>query len=201
MNRMGHPNGRPKPNHTTSLFKAKGNSDISQEHYLEETRKYIDKSHQSDSADSNSEASRPIAAQIQQKDLEMVNDYMVEDWKDTSGSGSQQTTRNKAKNSHKTKAKGSNGLGIKGSKNLKGPRNLKRPTFSFGSKNGRDVECSNPSSKNRLGYLVQEESGGDSRRGYSTDLCSTDRDLGLVRGRTGPSMEATVPHNSNEHHN
>lgn len=96
---------------------------------------------------------------------------------------------------------GSNGLGIKGSKNLKGPRNLKRPTFSFGSKNGRDVECSNPSSKNRLGYLVQEESGGDSRRGYSTDLCSTDRDLGLVRGRTGPSMEATVPHNSNEHHN
>ena len=54
----------------------------------------------------------------------MVNDYMVEDWKDTSGSGSQQTTRqgkvNKAKNSHKTKAKGSNGLGIKGSKNLKG---------------------------------------------------------------------------------
>ena len=68
----------------------------------------------------------------------MVNDCMVEDWKDASGSGSQQTTRqgevNKIKNSHKTKGKGSNGLGIKGSKNLKGPRSSKRPIFSFGSK-------------------------------------------------------------------
>ena len=63
------------------------------------------------------------------------------------------------------------------------------------------MDCSNLSSKNRLGYLVQEESGGDSRRGYSIDSCSTNRDLGLVRGRTRPSMEVAVPHNSNEHRN
>ena len=29
--------------------------------------------------------------------------------------------------------------------------------------NGRDVEHSNPSAKNQLGYLVQEESGSDSK--------------------------------------
>ena len=67
----------------------------------------------------------------------MVNDCMVEDWKETSGSGSQQMTRqhegNKLKNLHKAKAKGSSGLGVKSTKNLKGSRNLKRPIFSFGS--------------------------------------------------------------------
>ena len=152
----------------------------------------------------------------------MVNDCMVEDWKETSGNGSQQMTRqgegNKLKNLHKTKAKGSNGLGVKAQKNLKGSRNLKRPIFSFGSKddlsqplegqrgseqveNGRDVKHSNPSAKNQLGYLVQEKSGGDSRQGYSTNSCNTDRDSGLVQGRAGTSMEATIPHNSNEHQN
>ncbi|XP_030929600.1 uncharacterized protein LOC115955566 [Quercus lobata] len=68
-------------------------------------------------------------------------------------------------------------------------------------KNGRDVKRSNPSAKNRLGYLVQEKSGGDSRRGYSTNSCNTNRDSGLVQGRAGTSMEATIPHNSNEHQN
>ena len=80
MSRMGHSNGQTKPNQTSHV-KAKGISDLSQEYYLEETRKDLDKSHHSDSADSNFEASHPIVAQIQKKDLEMVNDCMVEDWK------------------------------------------------------------------------------------------------------------------------
>uniref|UniRef100_A0A7N2KQX8 DUF4283 domain-containing protein n=1 Tax=Quercus lobata TaxID=97700 RepID=A0A7N2KQX8_QUELO len=138
-----------KPNQTSHV-KAKGISDLSQEHYLEETRKDLDKSHHSDSADSNFEASRPIVAQIQKKDLEMPLE------------------------------------GQRGSEQVK---------------NGRDVKRSNPSAKNRLGYLVQEKSGGDSRRGYSTNSCNTNRDSGLVQGRAGTSMEATIPHNSNEHQN
>ena len=221
MNRMGRVNGQTKSNQA-SQFKTKGTLDLSQEHYLEETRKDLDKSHHSDSANLSSKATHTITAQIQQKDLEMVNDCMVEDGKEVSSNGSQQTTRqgkgNKLKNLHKTKAKGSNGLGVKGTKNLKGSRNLKHPVFSFRSKgelsqplegqkggeqieNGRDVECSNPSAKNRLGFSVQEESNGDSRRGYSTNSCGTDRDSGFVQERAGASMEATFPHNSNEHQN
>ena len=119
---------------------------------------------------------------------------------------------------HKTKAKGSSGLGVKNTKKLKGSKNLKCPIFSFGSngelsqpsegqrggeqgENGRDVKCSNQSARNWLGFMVQEESSGDSRRGYSTNSCETDRDSGLVRGRTGASLEADIPHNSNEHQN
>ena len=95
-------------------------SDLFQEHYLEETGKDLDKSHHIDLAYSSSEATRTIAAQIQQKDLEMVNDCMVEDWKEASGSGSQQMTRqgegNKLKNLHKTKAKEATAWGLKAQK-------------------------------------------------------------------------------------
>nr|POE59528.1 hypothetical protein CFP56_43411 [Quercus suber] len=133
VSRMGRSNGQTKSNQT-SQFKAKGNLDLSQEHYLEETGKDLDKSHHSDSADSSSEATHTTTTQIQQKDLEMVNDCMVKDWKEASGSGSQ-----------------------------------------------------------------QEESGGDSKRGYSTNSNGTDRDSGLVQGRAGASMKATIPHNSNKH--
>ena len=176
--------------------------DLSHEHYLEETGKDLEKSHHSDSADSISKTTRITAGQNPQKDLEMGTDCMVEDWKEASGSGFQQETRqsggNKFKKLHKIKAKGSNGLGVKSTKNLKGPRNLKRPIFSFGSKgnlshsskgqeegeqvkNGRNVECFNPIAKNQLGHMVQEESGGDSKRGHSPNSSgSTDRNSGMV---------------------
>lgn len=47
------------------------------------------------------------------------------------------------------------------------------------------MECSNPIAKNRLGYMVQEESGGDSKRGYSTNLNGTDRDSGWFKEELG----------------
>ena len=85
---MGRFNGQAKSNQT-SLVKAKGTFDLYQEHYLEETEKNLDKSPQSDSADTSSEATRTTTGQNQQNDLEMANDCTVEDWKEASGSGSQ----------------------------------------------------------------------------------------------------------------
>lgn len=183
MGRMGQKNGKVKSNQTSHI-NFKGNLDISQERSLEETGKDMEKSHLSDSTDPICETTRMNATQNTQKDIEMGNDGIVEDWKEVSGSGSQQETRqgdgNKLKNLYKIKTKGSNDLGVKNTKNLKGSMNLKCPLFSFGSKgdlsqvlkgqegneqgeNGRNLECSNPMAKNRLGHMVQEESDGDSR--------------------------------------
>lgn len=137
MGRMGRTNGQVKSNQTSHI-NFKGNLDISQEHYLEEMSKDLEKSHLSDSVDLICETTHMNAAQNTQKNIEMGNDGMAEDWKEVSGSGSQQETRqgneNKLKKLHKIKTKGCNGLGVKNTKNLKGSRNLKCPLFNFGSK-------------------------------------------------------------------
>ncbi|KAF3942845.1 hypothetical protein CMV_030536 [Castanea mollissima] len=67
--------------------------------------------------------------------------------------------------------------------------------------NGRNLECANPIAKNWLGHMVQEKGGGDSRRGHSPNSSGTYRNSRMVQGRTGSSVETTIPHNSFEYQN
>ena len=118
----------------------------------------------------------------------------------------------------KIKTKGSNGLGIKNLKILKGPRLQKRPLFSFGNKsdlqqiletqgsenqadNGRILERADHLVKNSLGLLVQGQSSDDSREGNSPNSSSIDKNTGMVRGIVGTSVELSLSHDSSKHPN
>lgn len=227
--RKGRPNGLTKLNQM-SQQRTKGIPDFSQEHYYKVVGvgKDLVRPHPIDSADPIAEttrlgaATRPVAAQIPHKDLEMETECMVENGLEISGSDMLQEMRqgdgNKIKISAKIKSKGGNGLGVKNSKMLKGSRLQKRPLFSFGHKsdssqnsdtqggenqaeNGGVFERADLMAMNRMGYMVQGQSSGDTGRGNSLNPSDANRNSGMVRGRAGVSMEAPLSLNSNKHPN
>nr|POE45005.1 hypothetical protein CFP56_79716 [Quercus suber] len=188
VNRLGRTNRQTKSNQV-SQTRTKGSLDFSQEHYLEETGKNIEKSHHSDTVDTLAETTRIGAAQNPQKDLDMGTNDMVEDGKVASGSGSQQEIRQ------------SDGKKLIVCTRLK----EKEATCSEDqegsdqAENGRLLECSNPIAKNWLGHMVQEASSGDTRRDHNPNSRGTDRNSKVVRGRARASMEPYFPHNTNGH--
>lgn len=62
-----------------------------------------------------------------------------------------------------------------------------------------DFDRVNPSAMVRMGYLVQEPSGGYSRRDNFSNKSGADEDSRMVRGRAGASLEASFPHNIEKH--
>lgn len=139
-NRVGRSNGSTKTNHVDQS-KSKGSSVHSHPHALETEAENLEKSSPSDSADSVIDTTRVGAAQLPQQSLEMENDCVIDECKDSGNNkylqGPRQHFEGKGKALHKFKAKGNKGLGIKSTKNLKSSKSLPRPTFSAGEKSGQ----------------------------------------------------------------
>lgn len=120
---------------------------------------------------------------------------------------------NKRKAIAKNKSKGSEGLGIRNSKNSKSHKRLSHNAegqrelillsreFECGKhvENGEDVQRATFIAKDRMVHLVQESSGGDPRGDNSSDKSSTDGNSGMVRGRAGSSLETYISHNPREY--
>nr|POF24157.1 hypothetical protein CFP56_06240 [Quercus suber] len=214
--RMGKASGPAKSN-TSSQDKFKGNPDLSHTSGYVEASENLGKSDHSDSADTGSETTREEAAQIPQSNLEMRKDCVMEDYIENSKAEYQQDLRhisgNKRKALAKNKSKGSEGLGIRNSKSLKSHKRLshsverKRELILISKdlesekhvENGEDVHRVALTAKDRMGHLVQEPSGGNTRRDNSSDKSSTDGNSSMVQEGARSGLETYISHNSREY--
>ena len=214
--RMGKAS-RPTKLNTSSQDRFKGNPDLSQTSSHVEASENLGKSDHSDSVDSGSETTREDAAQILQSNLEIRKDCVMEDYIENSRAECYQDPRhisgNKRKALAKNKSKGSEGLGIRNSKSSKshkksyhsaeGKRELVLISKELESEklveNGEDVHRAALTAKDRMGHLVQEPSGGNTRQDNSLDKSGTDGNSGMVRGGAGSGLETYISHNTREY--
>nr|POE51253.1 hypothetical protein CFP56_14687 [Quercus suber] len=195
LGRMGKANGPIKTN-TPTQVEFKGNLDLSQASVHVEASEDLNKSVHSDLADSNSETARVVAGLNTHSALEMRKDCMMEDCLENPSAGCQLDPRhisgNKRKAITKNKGKGSEGLGIRNSKNSKSHKQLPNNfegksgllllSKELGSDNqvdnGEFFDRTNTTAKIRVSNLVQEPSGGYPRGDNSSDKSGANENTG-----------------------
>lgn len=216
LGRMGKASG-PAKAFTPTQTEIKGNSGLPQSSVHVEASEDLTKSTQRDSVDSFCETVSGVAAQNMQGNLEIRKDCVMEECFGNASSESQQDPRHisgtKRKAIVKNKGKGSEGLGIRNSKNSKshkkvpsttegkaGLRFLSRELQSEKQgKNGEFLDGAKSVAKNRLGDLVQEPSGGNPRGVHNSDSSGANGNTGMVRGRAEAGVEKYLPNNTREY--
>lgn len=206
-NRLGRVSRSTNTNQAAQI-KEKGSSDLSQSRALEAESENPKQSNPSDSGNSGTDTTRVVAIQHPQQILEMENDCVMEECKDTSNKkyqqGPRQHFKGKGKVVLKNKSKSSKGLGIKSTKNLKSSKSHLHLSFSSGDKsgqfkNGGSFGRDALHAKNEMGHMSQEQSDCDSRRDNSPNKGGADQTSGVVRGRAGICMETSFSHHPSEH--
>ncbi|XP_075633855.1 uncharacterized protein LOC142606378 [Castanea sativa] len=64
---------------------------------------------------------------------------------------------------------------------------------------GEDFDRADPSAMVWMGHLVQESSGGYSGRDNFANKSGVNEDSGMIRGRAGAGLEASLPYNTEKH--
>lgn len=213
--RMGKASGPAKAS-TPTQAEIKGNMDFPQSSVYVEVTEDLTKSTQRDSAGSFCETVSGVAAQNTQRDLEMRKDCMMEECFGNSSTDSQQDPRHisgtKRKAVVKNKGKGSEGLGIRNSKNSKSHKRV--PTSAEGKagllilsrelgsdkqgENGEIFDRAKSAAENRVSDLVQEPSGGNPRGVHNPDTSDADGNTGMVRGKAKTGVEKYFSNNTRE---